>query len=61
MVTFEVMLEMDGGPAARQIVREQPNIVILDTLLPGQDGFEICRQICPRYTGPVMILTAHVF
>ncbi len=55
---FEVALETNGGLAGRRILREQPDLVILDIMLPGQDGFEICKEIRPQYTGPVMMLTA---
>ena len=37
---------------------EQPDLVVLDIMLPGGDGFEVCRQVRPQYAGPILILTA---
>ncbi|NKB70842.1 MAG: response regulator [Candidatus Latescibacteria bacterium] len=55
---FAVCHEADGRRACDLILGQKPNLVVLDIMLPGMDGFEICRQIRPAYTGPVLILTA---
>ena len=42
---FEV-LETDNGEEGLEIVeREEPDIVILDVMLPGIDGFEVCKRV----------------
>jgi DNA-binding response OmpR family regulator len=41
-----------------QVLREMPDLVILDLMLPGQDGFAICRALRPAYSNPIVILTA---
>ena len=55
---FSVSHEIRGDRAARRIPREQPDLVILDLMLPGLDGHAVCREIRPQYAGPVMMLTA---
>jgi len=55
---FKVQLECDGEQAVQRIIKEQPDLVILDLMLPGQDGFSICRQVRDSYQGPILMLTA---
>ena len=55
---FRVLHEENGQIAAETITREQPDIVVLDIMLPGMDGFDVCRAVRPGYTGPILILTA---
>ena len=55
---FTVLLESDGTVAAHRILNEQPDLVILDLMLPGQDGFAICRSVRANYKGPILMLTA---
>lgn len=55
---FRVLHEADGREACGKILHEQPDLVILDVMLPGMDGFEVCRNIRPAYKGPILILTA---
>ena len=38
--------------------REQPDLLILDVMLPGKDGFELCREIRKRSPLPILMLTA---
>jgi two-component system response regulator MprA len=56
---FEVTTVVDGREAIRTIAVDSPDAVILDVLMPGLDGLEVCRRI--RATGdrtPVLMLTA---
>lgn len=55
---FIVQLERDGGLAVQRILKEQPGLVVLDLMLPGQDGFSICRAVRTGYVGPILMLTA---
>ncbi|SDC48346.1 two-component system, OmpR family, response regulator RstA [Pseudomonas guariconensis] len=55
---YEVAVEGDGGRAARRIIDSQPDLVILDLMLPGEDGLSICRRIRGQYAGPILMLTA---
>jgi DNA-binding response OmpR family regulator len=55
----DVAVETRGDHALARIADEQPDIVILDVMLPGKDGFDVCREL--RATGnkvPIIILTA---
>ncbi|MRS04719.1 response regulator, partial [bacterium] len=39
---FEVIQAYDGMEALRKFEKEKPDLVILDVMLPGMDGFEVC-------------------
>lgn len=47
-----------GDQAVNMIRQKQPDLVVLDVLLPGQDGIQVCKQIRAFYTRPVLMLTA---
>jgi two-component system response regulator RstA len=51
-------LEHHGGRAIERIPAEQPDVVILDLMLPGADGIAICRAVRPSYRGRILMLTA---
>lgn len=53
-----VSLETHGGSAVERIRSEQPDLVVLDLMLPGEDGLSICRRVRPFYDGPIIMLTA---
>ncbi len=55
---FRVTTIHRGDEVVDQVRREMPDLVILDLGLPGQDGFSICRELRPRFTNPILILTA---
>ncbi|PFG11683.1 winged helix-turn-helix domain-containing protein [Marinobacter sp. LV10MA510-1] len=53
-----VSIESHGGAAVERIRNEQPDFVVLDLMLPGEDGLSICRRVRPQYSGPILMLTA---
>lgn len=53
-----VSIEPRGDTAEARILTEQPDLVILDVMLPGKDGFEVCRAVRPQYRGVILMLTA---
>jgi len=55
---YHVLVELRGDTAVERILRERPNLVILDIMLPGKDGFEICAEVRPEYEGPLIMFTA---
>jgi two-component system, OmpR family, response regulator MprA len=49
----------DGGDAALEIVRSEPvDLLILDVMMPGADGFEVCRTVRRESGVPILMLTA---
>ena len=58
---FDIVLASDGDQALRRLERQVVDLVLLDVLMPGRDGFEICRLIRaqPRWADiPVIFLSA---
>lgn len=55
---FRVTIQDNGIDAAQKIMREAPDLVILDIMLPGKDGISICRHVHPFFKGPILMLTA---
>lgn len=55
---LHVAVEADGAQAAERIINERPDLVVLDLMLPGEDGLSICRKVRDRYDGPILMLTA---
>lgn len=48
----------DGSLLESSIAQFEPTLIILDIMLPGKDGFTLCREIRPLYTGFIMVFTA---
>lgn len=55
---FRVTKYYDGREALGYIREEKPDLAILDIMLPGISGLELCRKIRENYTYPVIMLTA---
>jgi two-component system OmpR family response regulator len=55
---FSVELAEDGVTADRALGRMKPDLVILDLMLPGEDGLSICRRVRARAATPILMLTA---
>jgi len=55
---FEVAVEARGDTAISRILDEQPELVVLDVMLPGKDGFDVCRAVRTGYAGVILMLTA---
>jgi len=58
---YEVLTAGDGPAALEAVERDAPDIVLLDVMMPGMDGFEVCRRIkgSPQNTHiPVVMVTA---
>lgn len=48
----------DGTDLLAQVRNNRPDIVLLDVMLPGEDGFSLCRTLRQEYDGPILFLTA---
>ena len=55
---FEVMTAADGDQALSSFRQARPDLVILDVMLPGRDGFDVCRALRRESEVPVIMLTA---
>lgn len=55
---FETKIVGDGESAIDAVDSFQPNIMLLDLMLPGIDGYQVCRQVRAKSTVPIIILSA---
>jgi two-component system KDP operon response regulator KdpE len=55
---FTAVTAFDGPEGLRRLYETQPDLVILDVLLPEMDGWEVCRRIRELSTVPVIIMTS---
>ncbi|MFN0121337.1 MAG: response regulator transcription factor [Blastocatellia bacterium] len=56
---YDVITAADGEAGVRAALEDKPDALILDVMLPGTDGFSICRHIRERNPGlPILILTS---
>lgn len=55
---FQVEIETNGEQGLKKVLEEDYNMVILDLMLPGMDGFEVCRQIRGHKNLPVLMVSA---
>jgi len=55
---FKIELESRGDLAVDRILSSKPAAVVLDCLLPGKDGFDVCRDVRTTYQGVIVMLTA---
>jgi DNA-binding response OmpR family regulator len=54
----EVELIANGDDAVREVLRLRPDAVLLDLMLPGKSGLEICRELRARIDVPILMVTA---
>ena len=55
---FATLEARDGMRALEQIIESEPSLVVLDVMLPGIDGLEICRRVRANSNVPIILLTA---
>ena len=55
---FNVIPAYDGEEAMRLAITEKPQLIILDIMMPGQDGLAVCRQLRNKMNVPIIMLTA---
>ena len=55
---YRVMSATDGVNALGKILEDKPSLVVLDLMLPGMDGLEVCRRVRAESDVPIIMLTA---
>lgn len=55
---YEVQIVEDGEQALQVFNTFQPNLILLDLMLPGIDGYQVCREIRSRSNTPIIMLSA---
>jgi len=55
---YEVSVANRGDVAVELITEDQPDLVLLDIMLPEKNGFEVCREVRAFYNAPILMITA---
>ena len=55
---YEVTCAYDGNEALKMVEEIQPDLILLDIMLPQRDGMEVCREVRKKYETPIIMLTA---
>jgi two-component system OmpR family response regulator/two-component system response regulator RstA len=55
---FDVSVEGRGDRVVERVLRERPDLLVLDLGLPGRSGFDVCKALRPANPVPILILTA---
>ncbi|MGI6486442.1 MAG: response regulator transcription factor [Thermoanaerobacterales bacterium] len=55
---YSVFTAYDGDEAVKRALSEEPDLILLDIMLPKQDGFSVCKKVREKLTCPIIMLTA---
>ncbi|GAB6093018.1 response regulator YycF [Furfurilactobacillus curtus] len=55
---YDVVTAADGEEAIEKVDEEQPDLILLDLMLPKIDGLEVARRVRTKYTTPIIMVTA---
>lgn len=55
---YSVTLAEEGEAMKRHLLEGEPDLILLDVMMPGEDGFTLCQQIRKKSNVPIMMLTA---
>jgi len=55
---FQVDVAFDGEEALKKVYQFQPDLILLDLMLPKLDGFQVCRKVRESFNMPILMLTA---
>lgn len=55
---FKVVVAYDGEEALEKVEEEQPDLIVLDLMLPKVDGLEVARRVRAKHTTPIIMVTA---
>ncbi len=59
-VGYQTLAASDGKAGLEMARREQPDLILLDVMLPGLDGFAVCRTLRAESSVPIIMLTARI-
>lgn len=57
---YEVVIASNGNEALQEIQQQMPDIIILDLVMPGLSGLEVCKLVRRSFQVPIIILTAQM-
>ncbi len=55
---FETKIVLDGENALKELDLFKPNLILLDLMLPGIDGYQVCREVRKHNNTPIIMLSA---
>ena len=55
---YDTKIVYDGESALHEFESFQPNLILLDLMLPGMDGYQVCREIRTKSQVPIIMLSA---
>ena len=55
---YDVSIANNGNAAVELVQADTPDLVVLDVMLPGRDGFDVCKTVRSFYKRPILMLTA---
>lgn len=55
---FETLIVNDGEAALSAVKTFEPNLILLDLMLPGIDGYQVCREVRVKHSTPIIMLSA---
>ena len=55
---YETKMVHDGESALKELNSFQPNLILLDLMLPGMDGYQVCREVRTKSQVPIIMLSA---
>ncbi len=57
---FDPLWQAEGGGAVDRVREERPDLILLDLMLPGRDGMDICREVRAFSPVPIIMVTARI-
>jgi two-component system response regulator VicR len=55
---YKVEVAYDGDEALKMVYKEEPDLILLDVMLPKLDGFQVCKKVRESFNTPIIMLTA---
>lgn len=55
---YEVISAVDGQTAIDLALRQKPDLILLDWMMPGKSGLDVCRELRPKTKAPIIMVTA---